>query len=247
MKKFLVYLLALIALPCSLLLAAVDDSYGGTATSTSGASAVDVLSLATLETLAGTTCLIGVLNTSGTTTALTMVWDSAGSAQSMTLRGAQTNTFRQQAFGLTNASVAVGTLNLLADWTTNSRTATLGAVAFKGTDTTECLGDLSGGLTTFVSTGTSTTASITGVTSAAGDATVGVCQSNTNFSATVDGVEIGINNAGTQKWAASYTLGGTSNSHSFTLLSGLWQCMGFHVLAGASSGGVRIIGGGVFQ
>lgn len=139
------------------------------------------------------------------------------------------------------ANPATGNKTLAGSWT-GSSDCYMGCVSFTGADTTTPIvgADTVGG-----NTGTTVT-----ITSSTDGATVAVWGTNgstptVNFTKVWD--EASLNPGG----ASSYTLGGTSNGHTFTGAGGTTPAWaGVHVQAGAGGGGTviqTIIGGGIIE
>jgi hypothetical protein len=126
------------------------------------------------------------------------------------------------------ANPAAGAQTLSATWT-NTQDAYLSAVSFTGTDTSTVVNATD-------STTTTQTTSIT-VTSDTNGATVAVFGVD-GSAPTVNFTKIFSDAPLAPGGGASYTLGGTSNGHTFTGSGGGTQALaGVHVIAGAGGGG----------
>jgi hypothetical protein len=230
-RNFLSLLIA--GLLCdTLLFAAVAKNDGGTPNVTS-ARPVTSLDLTTFTVSPGSNlCLIAILhNTGGSISNVSMTWDNGGTPQTMTAGPFLTNTEEARIFYL--VAPHTGKLTLHAAWTT-SRPAELAAIAFSGANQSMCIG------TTVNPTGSSTAPSTGAITSTADGATVGVTTHNKNIISTSTQTSI----YRTTNYAASYAIGGTSNTHTWaTGASGPWAVVGVHILAATRPG--CIIGGGI--
>lgn len=181
-------------------------------------------------------CLIGILHLRTAVTNPSMTWN--GVAMTQIGSGIQGTNAGVRMFYLVNP--ATGNQTLAASWTTNSVWA-LGAVAFSGADQTTCVDAAH----TVTATGSSTEASTGAITSTTDGATVGAATNagSANFTAQNQTLVYFENSQTFQEGAASYAIGGTSNTHTFTMGSTTWAAMGVHVKAAATGSG-GIIGGG---
>jgi hypothetical protein len=126
----------------------------------------------------------------------------------------------------TLVSPTTGTQTLAGSWTTTADTY-FGAASFTGTDTTD-------GIDETHTTTTGTTA-VT-ITSTTDGATVAVSGKNSS-DPTVDQTTIWINSPLDPGGGATYAIGGTSNTHTFTFPSGDAQAIaGIHIIAAAAGG-----------
>jgi hypothetical protein len=158
-------------------------------------------------------------------TSLSATWNGVAMSAGPTVRSASGNDDAKVAM-FTLVSPAAGANTLAISWTT-TRDAYMSSVAFSGTDTTT-------GINTS-DNNTATQATAITVTSDADGATVAVFAVN-GSDPTVDQTEIFSTAPLDPGGAASYAIGGTSNTHNFTSGGGTRQALaGVHVIA-ASSG-----------
>jgi hypothetical protein len=183
-------------------------------------------------------CLLVTLHGFNTLTSPSIHWDSTGTNQAMTsifsFGGATT---RIDTFLLV-APTAGTSLTISASWT-NADSPIMGLVSFTGTDQVTCRKAADDS-----SAGPSTSPYSLAVTSAVGDATVAFIMNPGAGLVTTSQTEL-YNLSGLA--AASYALGGSSNTHSWTGSNTFTILDGFHILAAAtSSNKAVVIGGGVF-
>jgi hypothetical protein len=231
MKVFAMKVFAAIVAICLLTCsswAAVAKSDSGTPTVTTGGATTVTTSGYTVS--AGSNLAIfGILTTSQDVSSVTMTWNGV----SLTRIGTGiSNNGRVEMFVLVNP--ATGTQTFTANWTTSS-SAVLGLVTFSGVDQTTPYISAD----TATNTGTGATASVS-VTSSANGATVaasGFNSATASVTAT-NQTTLWTNNATTTPTGASYALGGSSNSHTFTVdRSVSWPAMGIHVNEVGGGGG----------
>lgn len=237
MRKLLLVLCLLVAAPA---FSDVAESYTcATCTVDSADANVTTLSLTTFTVDTGSNlCLIGILHNRVAITSPTMTWNGVSMTQIGS--GIQGTNSGVRLFYL--VAPATGNQTLVASWTTGS-VSTLGAVAFSGADQTTC----HDAATIETATDTSGTPSTGAVTSATDAATVGAVTNagNTLTLATQTAIYTD-NSMSFQEAAASYGIGGTSNSHNWTSASTTWAAMGVQIkAAAAAASGGGVIGGGV--
>jgi hypothetical protein len=168
-------------------------------------------------------------------TAVTCVWDTAGTNQSCTLiktDNATITTGRADLFGL--VAPTSGALNVRVSWTTASGEVYLNHSSYTGVDQT-------GGVTSFphaVSAKGTASPTVT-ITSAVGNYTVAAGASNTNWSAPTK-TQLFINNTGgTTVAAGSQATGAATVVHAFTS-SGSWVLVGTDLLASGGAAAVFV-------
>jgi hypothetical protein len=218
---------------------AVAASYSGT--NTNVAAAATTMTLTTMTVSAGSNlCLVGVLTTSNASSSPTMNWDTAGANQAMTLALTVTNTQKLYIFVL--VAPVTGNKTLSASWTSVSN-ASLSAVAFSGADQTTCYNAADN-----VSYTTNTASPSFAVTSDANGATFAAIYPASNDTNSTDTQTEAYRNNTFVRRAGSYGLGGTSNTHSWTLAGApvLMTGGGIHILAAVSGspGSMGLLGVG---
>lgn len=155
-------------------------------------------------------------------TAVSMTWNGTpmSPGPTNTVTGGGQNAFTQ-IFYLINP--AAGTGPMVANWTT-ARDMYMSGTAFNGTDTVTGINAADNQTATNVTTIT--------VTSAANDATLASFACNA-AAPTVNFTKIYAEAPLSPGGGANYTLGGTSNAHTFTGAGGTLQALvGIHILAG---------------
>ncbi len=228
MKKLLACFLGiLLCTPLLVFGASVAASFGGTVAA-STASSVATLQLAGFTVSSGThLCLIAAVGTNGSTTALTVHWDTTGTNQLMQAGPVLTATSANKVafFFLIDPTVTTGTMQ--ADWTTSRAGAFIIAAAFKNTDHTNCIKTADNAS----ANNTGTTPSIT-ITSSTDGATMAVVGSQSSISSTdLGATEIFRGCTSGIRCAGSYYLGNASNTHQFTQGSATWTEVGVHILS----------------
>jgi len=198
-------------------------STGGVGNTTLTSTGITVGGSATL--LVATLCFAD--GGSGTPpTSVTMTWNGVSMTNRASVDDAASSFASSYIFTLVNPTS--GANNLVANWT-NTKECYMSAISFTGTDTTT-------GVQTSDSVTATSTTSLT-ITSTTDGATVATYAADggiptMNFTKLWDYDSEGPGGSGT------YTLGGTSNAHTFTGGSGLRKALaGVHVLAGAGGGG----------
>lgn len=221
-RKFLATFCIILA--CHAAFGAVAKSDSGTA-GVNSAGGVTTLDLTTFTVSAGSNlCLIAALNTLGSITNPTMTWDNGGTPQAMTLGHTVTNSQETRLFYL--VAPHTGNLTLHATWTT-SRTSSISAVAFSGANQSTCINTSNNASNSSVSTNPTIT-----VTSTTDGATVAADTDNSSHSATTSGQQ----QYRSGSFALSYTIGNSSNIHSWTASNGTWAAAGVNVIAAAAGG-----------
>lgn len=199
------------------------------------ATTVTTVDLTTLTVGSGANrVLLARLHLGGPTTARTVVWDPAGTNQSLTLIAEIANGSGPftALWGL--VAPTSGNLVLRASWTT-SRSVVLGGIAWTGADQ-------AGGATTFAhaatAIGTSTTPSIT-VTSAAGNAVVDASTDGDNYNSGTQTVDYIDNTSATA--GGSRAAGAASVVMEWTIASSdNWASAGVDIVAAAAGGGATL-------
>lgn len=186
------------------------------------ASSATTISSTGITVGAGATCLVGIIALEGVSTAptgITMTWNSV----SMTQHAIATHTKVVTAFFVL-VSPASGAKTLQASWT-NSSDVYMSAISFTGTDTSTCV-NATDDIT--ATAGTSIT-----ITSTTNGATVGQFATD-GATPTMNFTKIYAESPLLHGGGANFTLGGTSNVHTFTGAGGTTPALsGVHVIAGA--------------
>ena len=213
-------------------MAVVFDSSGTAQASGNGTS----LNLTTLTVGTGSNrYILAALHWDTNTSLPSITWDSVALSEIQTNNdGAEESD--ERALVAPNS----GNLILAASWTSSSNVV-LGAAEFSGVDQTtpRVIAD------DLITTGNSVTPSIT-ITSAPGDATLAFV-TMASVPATIDAddqTRVYLVNATGVRAGMTYALGGSSNTHTWTLsASQPWHCFGVHIkaaaAAAAAAGGFR--------
>jgi hypothetical protein len=221
---------------------AVAANYSGTAEAAvaPGSSSADLTTLAVASS--ATNCLFGILllNTDNTSVT-TMNWDQDGTPQAMTLVselwvGGGTSVY----IGIfRRLAPTTGTLKLHAAWSSASG-GRIGAVNFSGVDQTTpvVIADNAN------ATDSGDTSASLAVTSGTNDATlVAVGSINVSGSSTDTQTEIFLVNPSGVITAASYGLGGTTNTHTWTVSgTGSRLLLGIHISAATVTSSAALMG-----
>jgi hypothetical protein len=248
MKKSLL-LFALVLSVAASAWASVAKNDSGTNNVTT-ASSVTSLDLTTFTVSAGSNlCLVGLVATTGSPTGITLTWDNGGTNQVMHSEGSalQANAM-VTVFSLT--APTAGNKTLHATWTNASAGASVAAIAFSGASNPTGVSCVVGTDTVTSNVSSGSTQTIT-VTSTTDGATVAAFANPTAFfNSLISGTLIYNDGTGNFGDAGTYTIGGTSDTHTVgTASSVAYAAAGVHIAAaGGGGGGTKsvIVGGGVF-
>jgi hypothetical protein len=192
---------------------------GGNGVGGTYAEGASAIALSGMTAGVSATCLVVTIHWVSAVTSPSCTW----AAQTMTLAGPATSTVETAIFWVTNPTT--GAQNITPTWT-GGGTAYVSAVSFTGTDTTTAV--------KAADNITATAVEQIAVTSGLNDATVAAYTNDgtppaTNFNSIFVGSDL------SQNGAASYQLGGSSNTHTFGSGGGNRALVGVHVVAPAVS------------
>ncbi len=205
---------------------AVADKQG-----TNNVSQGTTLDLTTLTVSGSNTGIIALISTTGVPTGVTVVWDPAGANQSLALidseadpSGSQVTVF---AFLLIAPTAGNKTLRYTASGGGNQYVS-IQAVALTGADQSTLITSAD----TLKNNGNSTTPTTGAVTSSSDGATFAATANNTVFVSSNNQTLIFSASTGGVGGSGTYALGGSTNTHSWTLSTNPnWACIGVHVIA----------------
>ncbi len=241
MKRFLLIIGFLLLAQNAFAAVARSDNGNGTTNVITSVVASSPLDLTTFTPSGSNACMIAFAMSSVNGDTQTVTWDPSGANQALTREtGTLTDSSGFHSSFWVLIAPTLGNKTLRFAWTGGAANVVLTVINFSGADQATC----TKAADDFLAYPGGTAADVGPISSATGDATVAVSQpSSLGATYTTNNFTEFVNTALSLSTVGSFTIAGTSNTHSFTADSGqaFFVDAGIHILAAAGGGGATIV------